>query len=688
MKKNLLALGALALGFSFNAQTLTYVDEGAKFYVSSGALVYSGGNWVLDSNIEKTVENKGNIMIVGDYKKGTKTNAASDGKEFVNVYTGPNDYGQVQILSSANATDALMTMQRPAASTNYFGADYAIAFPYKDKVTYFMKSFGKTEAEFRGSCGLDVDCGAARYTMNLYKWDNNQMEGDAVTTADKFVAGDYYFINLRPDANLQSAMTGIIGYKGTPDPLSYLKTGKAVIKGQTEASFSIIPYNTWKSYINNYNEYYKTYLGDVDTKSLVYNKNVYRFGNPYTSNLDLSDASGANSWLTILNGGTRRKLVQAYTDQLIKDFTITKRTDVYDVNWSGTVGTTNVNWTYYTAKFDGTQWTGNANALLIKPLETFNLNFPVINPTALGGTRTVNVEVSFKDANKTFKYTPSTPGTSTMIASNMKFSSGSMMSTFSPKILASNYYTAVNIDEFYQNEIFLLKDNTIQADPVYLVGTKYYAMPTAKTTSVSSSMIYVNGINPDETVNVDNKKAFNEFNSIDYVGKPLGLGFNNLVDGNNYELKFNLYEGSIFNNVKDLSAGKFYIKDKLNNKVDEVSASSTYKFTASGDMSNRFEVYWKSVSSGAAGTLATSSDAVTSSKTIIYKDGGNISTIKFENSLGKANVEVYDMSGKLLLTKKNVNTTSDFPIDLQIYGVYVVKVTYANGEVRVLKTIK
>lgn len=688
MKRNLLTISLLAASLNVFAQSdLTYVGKDCKFFVSKGALVYSGGNWVLDSPTEKTIENNGNIMIVGDYKKGSNNAAADDGAEFVNFYNGINDYGQVIIFGNTTGTNAKMTMQRPAASTNYFGADYAIAFPYKDRVTYFMKSFGKTEGEFKGSCGLDVNCGAARYTMNLFKWDNNQMEGDAVTSTDNFVSGDYYFINLRPAANLQSAMTGIISYKGTPNPVSYLKTGKAVIKGQTETSFSTIPYNTWKSYINNYNEYYKTYLGDVNTTSLVYNKNVYRFGNPYTSNLDLSDASGANSWLTILNGGIRRNLVQAYTDQLIKDFTITKRTKDYDVNWSGTVGTTNVNWAYYTAKFDGTQWTGNANALLIQPLETFNLNFPVINPTVLG-SRTVNVEVSFKDGNKTFNYTPATPGTSTLIASNTKFSSGSMMSIFSPKILASNYYTALNTDEFYQNEIFLLKDNAIQADPVYLVGTKYYAKPTTKTTSLSSNMIYVNGINPDETVNLDNKKAFNEFNSIDYVGKPLGLGFNNLVEGNNYELKFNLYEGSIFNNVKDLSAGKFYIKDKLNNKVDEVSTISTYKFTASGDMSNRFEVYWKSVSSGADGTLGNSNDVVTSSKTIIYKDGDNISIIKFENILGKANVEVYDMSGKLLLTKKNVNTTSDFPLDLQLYGAYVVKVTYANGEVRVLKTIK
>ena len=71
MKKNLLTVGLLLLAFSAHAQVLTYVGDGAKFYVSSGALVYSGGDMAVNSAVAQTVENKGNIIIVGDYKKGT-----------------------------------------------------------------------------------------------------------------------------------------------------------------------------------------------------------------------------------------------------------------------------------------------------------------------------------------------------------------------------------------------------------------------------------------------------------------------------------------------------------------------------------------------------------------------------------------------------------------------------------------
>ena len=99
MKKNLLTIGFLVLFVGLSkAQVLTYVDSGAKLYVGSSALVYSGGDFQLNSTNSATVENKGNITIVGKYLKGGAVNAATDGKEFVNVYTDTNDYGQVMIF--------------------------------------------------------------------------------------------------------------------------------------------------------------------------------------------------------------------------------------------------------------------------------------------------------------------------------------------------------------------------------------------------------------------------------------------------------------------------------------------------------------------------------------------------------------------------------------------------------------
>lgn len=662
MKKNLLTLSLAVSSLLANAQVTTFVGDGAKMFVSSGTLVYSGGNWVVNSAAEKTVENRGNIVIVGDYKKGSVANAASDGKEFLNVYTSANSYGQVKILNTAGGTDARMAIQRPAASTNYFGAFYGISFPYKDAVTYVMKSFGLNEADFQGSCPIGVSCGGSRYNMTLQKWNNNDVVQDAVLTSDNFKPGDYYSVNLRL-GNLQSAMTGNVAYKGTAAPGLYEAKGQSIIKGQTETGFSDLSYNTWKTYVNAYNELYQSYLGYYDSTSKVYGKNVYRFGNPYTSNIDLSAIEGAAGWLSILNKSTTTTL-KAANNTMIKGFYITKRTSNYDINWAPANGTTNVNADYYKATLDASNnWVGSAEALLIRPFETFNLNFPTVNSTTLG-SRIVNVKVNFNDTHKTFAYTPVGPVTNT----------GGKM--------ADRTATVSNPDSFYQAEIFLTKDDSVIATPVYLVGSNYYNQ--SATVSTNANGIFVYGAN-NGNVAYDSKKDINEFNSIDYVGKPLGLGFNDLKAGDTYELRFNLYEGSIFNKVKDISDGNFYLLDKSNDNVTEISADKSYSFVASDYMDARFEVYWKEVKSGSLGTI----DSDVKSSTYIYKDkGADQNKIRFEKGHNNAKIEVYDMSGKLILEERSVQTSTDLSINLRNgRAVYVVKVTYDNGDVRNLKMI-
>lgn len=662
MKKNLLTLGMLAYALSANAQVLTYVGDGAKMFVSSGALVYSGGDWEVNSAAEKTVENRGNIIIVGDYKKGTVTNAASDGKEFLNVYTGTNDYGQVKILNSAGNTDARMAIQRPAASSNYYGTIFGISFPYKDPVSYVMNSFGLNESDFLGTCPVGVNCGPNRYKMTLEKWNNDKVMHDAVVTASTFKAGDYYSINLR-EANMQQAMTGIIPYKGMPNPLPYEAAGKSVIDGQTETSFSALGYNDWKTKTNVYNEQYQSYLGYYDSTSKTYGKNVYRFGNPYTSNLDLSAIDGTNAWLKILNNGGAT--LKSANGTMIKDFYITKRTANYNIDWSPVSGSTNVNADYYKARLDeNNAWQGNAEALLIRPFETFNLNFPTVSPSGLGGTRIINVEVDFNDNHKTFAYTPVGPVTTT----------GGKVSNRSADAIVSNP------DSFYQAEIFLTKDDSVLATPVYLVGSNYY-QESSDASSLNNGL-FVYGSDAAGNIAYDSKKDINEFNSLEYVGKPLGLGFNNLQTGDTYELRFNLYEGSIFNKVKNLTDGIFYILDKNSNAVSEISADKSYSFVASDNADTRFEIYWKEMKP--AGSLNTGD--VVKGSTVVYKDLG-AHKVRFEKSSPKANIEVYDMSGKLVLSDKDVVTANDYVLDLPNSAVYVIKVIYQSGDVRTLKMI-
>lgn len=678
MKRNLFAIGLIATSFQLNAQDLTYISKGAKFYVEDNTLVYSGGNLVLDSDEEKTVENKGNIIIVGDYKKGTKTTAAADdGKEFVNVYTGDKNYGQLQILGTdGSASNGRVTTQWKAASNNYFGTSFAISFPFRDNVSYLMKSFGLPESDFKGDCKVDTDCGGQkRYTMTLTKWNNKKVQHDAVPTGSTIKAGDYYNLNLR-QANMQAAMKDIINYKGNPAPQAYQAEGKHTLHGMSETDFGNLEYNDWKNRINPYAEAYKTYMGDADTRSKVYNKNVYRFGNPFTSNVDLSDFEGEKAWLKILNGG-EKNLKEAIVQEFIRGFFISKRTKDYDINWSDTGGSINSNADYHKASFDGNVWSGSAEALILRPTETFNLNFTNINTRKIPN-RVLNVRVNFNDKHKTFAHVPSA---SEIAGNNLSSKEKSNENITLKNAKVSTSKSVNNKYNFVQAEIFLINNNTIIADPAYLVGTNY-ATPSGNTLQ-NTNGIYVFGIKDDQ-IEYNSKKDFNEFNSQTYIAKPLGIGFNNLKDGENYELRFNLYEGSIFNSVKNIEEGSFFIVDNNNKNVTEIASDKVFTFTAEGDMNKRFEIYWKETPITLSNTEV---ESIATAKTLVYTDK-NKQKIRFEKSNDKATIEILDMVGRLISSEKNVNTSHDYILNLTDFSAYIIQVKYSDGVIRTLKVVK
>lgn len=669
MKKRLLTLGTLALTLIAKAQ-IVYVGDGAKFYVSTQALVYSGGNWAVDSNKEKTVENKGDIVIVGDYKKGSGiSDAAQDGKEFVNIYLGPKSYGQVKLLSTTGNSDARMTIERPAASSNYYGASFATSYPYKDNVSYLMKSFNLSEDTFRGDCALNTVCGN-RYKMTLTKWNNDKLHHDAVLKADALKAGDYYNLNLR-EPNMQQVMVGTIGYKGTPDGTTYTRTAKGIIEGLSEAQFTSATYDNWKVRRNPYNELYQSYMGYVNTADRIYGKNTYRFGNPYTSNLDLSIVDGNDAWLHILNNGGRKTIHQA-TGTLIKNFTIQKRMASYDVDWGKVSGGINANENYYTAKYDGTKWVGSAEALIVRPTETFNLKFPTLNANALGKTRVVNIEVKFNDTHKTFSHNPSAY---TATGTNLS------LATLSRSLATPN---ATN--DFYQLEISLAKNNILQSSSAYIVGDS--SSQESGDTEESTDKLFVYGLK-NGAVAYDSKKTFNEFNTISSVGKPLGIGFNNLEEGATYELNFRLFEKNITNIVDKSSTALFFLKDKKENKIIAIKPNHKINFVADANVATRFEVYWKEVSKTTTTNNNNNTSNVlinTTSKTSIYTEGGQ-NKLRFENISNIADIEIFNASGRLEYSVKSVSTNSDYTLKLNSQGMYIVRVKYHNGETKVVKFI-
>ena len=699
MKRSFLAIGALMIVGAMNAQTTTtYVGQDSKLFLSKNALWYSQGDFQLDSNKEKSVENKGNVAIVGNYTKGDH-NTNNEGKEFVNVYTSRDDYGQTKILSATVDATARMTVERPAPSTNYFDGSYEMSFPYVDSVKYLMRSFGKNESDFKGYCPKNAPC-PDRYKMTLTKWNNNRLHHDAVEKEETFLAGDIYNLNLR-ESDMKQVVTGIISYKGTPSGKAYDREGiKGVITpfASNPSQFSEAKYNDWKVMRNPYLEKYESYLGYTKTASKIYGKNIYRFGNPYTSNIDLSeldkDTQESNtevqSWLKIdfngqIDGGDFRPLIE-YADPAdnsssygLKDFTILKRMDDYDDDWTRKKGTITVRSSYHAARInDAGAWEGAAEALIIRPTETFQLYFPAISlANAFDNDRILAVNVNFEDRHKTFSHSPEATVTAKTNADlnipGLKTNSVSALRT------ASVGKIRKEVPNFHQLKISLVQDNQQLGNPVFLVGADY--KKEEGQASGNSNAVFLYGVKDNE-IEYKSKKEFNGFNSLSYVGKPLGVGFNHLTKGQTYRLLFGLYEGNIFNKVDKTS--EFFLKDTKTNEVTQIDPKKEYTFVADEDMEKRFVIYWKALPESKV--LSTANVERTTQTTLIYEEAGK-SKIRFENISNLANVSVYNASGRLVNTTNNVPTNIDYVLDVNITGVYMVKVTYRNGEVRTLKFV-
>lgn len=116
---------------------------------------------------------------------------------------------------------------------------------------------------------------------------------------------------------------------------------------------------------------------------------------------------------------------------------------------------------------------------------------------------------------------------------------------------------------------------------------------------------------------------------------------------------------------------KIYLKDKQLNILTDLTAGS-YTFTSEpGEFTNRFEIVYKE-------GLVLATDGTEKSSIQVYRDGGNFvvkSTSKNINAF-----ELYDASGRLVLTKQPKAKQLTFGSEILTEGMYIVKAVMENGE--------
>lgn len=649
MKKNLLCLYALTFAVYSQAQVNTYINNGAVVKIEENTLLYNKGDLFINATDANKVINEGNVRT-GGFKKGSSFTGDMAGTEFVNVWTNGNgsgsadSYGQLIIDETSNTNvTARMTQQKRAVSSANIDW-YPMSLPFNESVNYLEATFQPISSSFgfRGICAVDQFCGQ-RYYQTLMKWDNDQIENDAVPAGATITPGAYYLLNLQSGGvGLTSVYNGtnIIPYKGKPAPAAVtLSTTGGVIRNSNATEFAGLNYGQWKDRTNIYRESYESYLGvRSDAASLYrFGKNMYRFGNPYTSNIDLSIPS---NWLTIDNiSGT-------------PTFNIIKTSPNFAQTWTMEDGSTvagNAGTIYTAVRNNAGSWVGNREALIIRPLEMFRVT--VLNMDNATSVPILPVSVSFGTNVKTF----ANASTATVGTPNPKSS-----------------------NSFYQLEVGLYNPNKERvATPIYL-GTSNEFVTADDRIENEYNKIYFMEEDVDGTAIANTRTIINTFNE-DYVNKPIEFRFYGVNIGEQYLLKFKLKQNSIFTDDVNQFDGdaKFYLFDKVENKAHEINADFELPITIASGLNSRYAFYWKEHPK----TLG-NDDFDANKLTTVYKANDNDYRVKFDNSKQTAKVEVYSVSGQLISIQDVKSIKQDHKLNLGASdsGLYIIKTHYNDGK--------
>lgn len=664
MKKNLLAIGLLVIVGSVQAQTvLLHVDDTAKMYVSTGTLVYNGGG--LQTKGTGMIDLHGNMMIEGNNSTDvvrTLTTAAGNvtkdtGSNIVvrlNDLTNYNSYGQLYIngFNQAALDNAIVSKEFKAkrhGNGNYF---QQIALPFSGKTLSSLSTeFGKT-------------FGTTRFTQNeILKWNNTSVVSNhytnlATTTIDPT---GYYMLgsngnNLNtelPSASLPTiaptATGSVFTLNGRPNaplaPIALTGAGAG------------INFGSGGNAVNQYNEKYYTYLQDnlevtqgTGAWNGNYGRNMYQFGNPFFTNLDLArigyneGPSGDGNAILNIWGVTYDPGV-VVTLQNGSTYATSPLTVTYDITSHIPVGDVTIS---------------------IKPMQAFVMKLRDNTPYNLN----FNTLRRF---------------------SNVSRAGATPYSVTAQKIAQKNTN--------YTGTVKQLGIIALDAAGTELGRTYYVVSPTAKTghqNDATTSVQAGNGANmigtfeehPNGGYDYNYTSSYwlyiNEANENNFLGKNIKLAnYDYGVNNKAVSYKFEIREDAelVTNNTHLLSSGiGFYYKGP-NGVLQEAKQGDVVPI-----LGGEYDLYY-----GQPTSVLNTQDAVKPSRTmVIYNPAITNYIIRFDPNWKKADVQVYDMSGKLLISKKDVTTSRDFVIELDeaLKNSYLVKIVADNGEIVNAKILK
>lgn len=638
MKKYLLSTGTIVLGLLLGAQTytpLTYVGNSAVVTVKDNTLVYNGGGFKAVGTGQ--VNNYGNMMVVGSATDKFETAAATN---YVLKFTSLTNYGQLYIsgLTQTNISGAIGKEYRDVDGGSY----QQIGMPFFNKTIYSLS--GATE--------LAKSLSNNRYSLNeVLKYD-----------APNVVAAntDIYTATTVPSAYYMIGTKGIDFSKPYNDATKvFTFAGRPVAEGigvtLTGANSNVPNFGTNGFGKNIYNEYYNSYLQDPFITTAwtgQYGKNFYQYSNPYLTNIDLSGVYKVETASDPTNDGNYISNIQGIRFSPGK----------YIRSNAGTFSTTGQYLTFSTG--NPRVAVGDFDNLIIRPLQTFVIKLADGNAATSPATLNLNF-----DKLRRFKDTARDPAKAYSVTASRNGNANSTV-----KQLGVIAYDANGLE--MGRTYFVVYDNGVSGHN------------TEVNTQVQNNSDNVIGTFEENAVdggidpNYQNQYwlYINEVNEQNFKGKAVPMS---LYNPEIKTLKFQVRENEslLEDGVSNLSTGIGFYYKSANGALEEIAQNASIPVS-----SDSYALYYGKPDS----TLGTDATVKKANRTqITYNPAIDNYIVRFDPDWKDAQVQVYDASGKLVFSKKNVSTGQDFVLQLNKENrVYVVTAISSKGEKAVAKIIR
>lgn len=661
MRKNLFAISLIAASCSVQAQNiLVHVDDTAVAYVGNGTLFYTGGG--LQTKKTGAIENHGNFMIEGTTNDTFRTIDASN-----NDKTESNAGGNfINKLNEADSVAVYNTNSAIATPKYTYGQLY-ISGLKQDSIR------GIVDQEFRAiPHGTYQQIGLPFYykrvgslSAELGKTFNNlrRQQNDVLmvnnTTAVPMSVSISSYIGSPEYPGIAYYMLGAAGLNVT--------TATRTIKGRPLSEGSVITLQGAAANVNfgvngnaqnQYNEKYYTYLQDefVTTPwSGTYGRYMYHYANPFLTNLDLSqiatdDASG--------NGdGVNLKTIQGVRLEV--------SAGAVQSTSGGTFAVNGTNPAYKYITFSAGAPTGDVDYVMVRPLGTFVIKLTSDNVVGANDNK-----INFANLRR-FNYYSRSAGTAYNVTANKNTLNNNTVKQLGVIGLDANgnevartYYVVYSNGITGHSTTGALSQ--VKAGSSSLLGTFEEAPTGGYDTNYSGQYwLYIN-----------------EANENNFMGKNIKMVNYDLNKIKSYKFEIRENASLVANGTHALSSGiGFYYKSQ-NGTVQQAIQGAVIPANTT-----EFDLYYGEPSNIVLSTVNTS---IPSRTMVVYNPAITNYIVRFDPNWKKADIDVYDMSGKLVITKKAVDASTDFVIELdnKIKNAYLVKVVSEKGEIVTAKILK